>query len=84
MISYGQIVWRTNLDSWLNPERLVKRIKLLHLVGKEIRRYLFLKVIKEKDQTTEMKEDRIIGMIEDLITSSKEDQTEDLILKGIQ
>ena len=57
----------------------MKRITLLQLVGKESRRDIFLRRIKEKDQTT--------GMTEDLITGSKEGQTEedktkDLILKG--
>lgn len=53
----------------------MKRIKLLQLVGKESRRGPFLKGIREKDQTTEMKEGQITGMTEDLITGSKEDQT---------
>jgi hypothetical protein len=43
MIVYGQTVWRKKLGSWLNPEKLVKRIKLLQLVGKESIRGLFLK-----------------------------------------
>ena len=77
MIGYGQIVWRKNLDSWLNPEKLVKRIKLLQLVGKESRRSLFIIRIKEKNLTTEMKEDQITCMIKDLITGSKEDQTKE-------
>ena len=29
MIAYGKIVWRKKLGSWINPEKLVKRIKLL-------------------------------------------------------
>ena len=49
--------------------------KLLQLVGKESRRGIFLKRIKEKDQTTEMEKDQITGMTEDLITGLKEDQT---------
>ena len=53
----------------------MKGIKLLQLVGKESRRGPFLKGIKEKDQTTEMKEGQITGMTKDLITGSKEDQT---------
>ena len=65
----------------------MKRITLLQLVGKESRRDIFLRRIKEKDLTTEMKEDQIIGMTKDLITGSKEDQTkvdkiENPILKG--
>ena len=62
MIGYGKIVWRKNLGSWLNLEKLVKRIKLLKLVGKERRRGPFLKGIKEENQTTKMEEDQIIGM----------------------
>ena len=80
-------MWRNKQGSWLNPENLVKRIKLLQLVGKEIKRGIFLKGIKEKDQTTEMEEDQIIGMTEYLMIGSKEgqtkeDKTEDQILKG--
>lgn len=65
----------------------MKRIKLLQLIGKESRRGLFLRGIKEKYQTTEMKEGQIICMTEDLMIGSKEGQTkedkkEDLILKG--
>ena len=62
----------------------MKRIKHLQLVGKESRRNRFIRIIKEKDRTTEMKEgrtidmkeDRITRMTEDLITDSKGDQTE--------
>ena len=45
----------------------MKRIKLLQLVGKESRRGLFLRRIKEKDQTIEREEDQIIGKTEDQI-----------------
>ena len=51
----------------------MKRIKLLQLVGKESRRGLFLRGIKEKNQTIEMEEGQITCMIEDLIIGSKED-----------
>ena len=44
----------------------MKRIKLLQLIGKENRRGIFLKGIKEQDQTLEMKEGY-----------TKEDKTED-------
>ena len=57
----------------------MKRIKLLQLLGKENRRSLFIRRIKEKDLTTEMKEDQITGSKENQI---EEDKTEDLILKG--
>ena len=52
-------------------------IKLLQLVGKEGKRGIFLEGIKEKDQTTEMKEDQTTGVTEDLIIGSKEDQTKE-------
>ena len=55
----------------------MKRIKLLQLVGKESRRGIFLKGIKEEDQTTEMKEGQIIGRTEDLMIGSKESQTKE-------
>ena len=79
MIAYGQTVWRKKLESWLNLEKFVKRIKLLQLVGKGSRRCLFLKGIKEKDQTTEMKEDRTNKMKEDRTTRMTEDLTTGLI-----
>ena len=87
MIAYGKNMWRKKIESWLNLDKIVKRIKLLQLIGKESRRGFFLRGIKEKDQTTEMEEDQIRGMTEGLITGSKEDQTredktEALILKG--
>ena len=56
----------------------MKRIKLLQLVGKESRRGLFLKGIREKDQTTEMQEGQITSMIEYL----KEDQTREDKIEG--
>ena len=77
MIVYGKTVWRKKLRSWLNLENLVKRIKLLQLIGKESRRGLFLKGIKEKDQTTKMKEGQITSMTEDLMIGSKEGQTKE-------
>ena len=52
----------------------MKRIKLLQLVGKGRRGGFFLKGIKEKDQTTEMKEDQISGMTKDPITDTREGQ----------
>ena len=64
-------MWRKKLGSWLNPKKLVKRIKLLQLIGRESRRGLLLKGIKEKDQTIKMKEVQITGMTEDMITGSK-------------
>ena len=77
MISYGQIVWRKNTGSWLNLEKLVKRIKPMQLVGKESKRGIFLRGIKEKDQTTKMKEDQITGMNKDPITNTREGQTKE-------
>ena len=63
----------------------MKKIKRLQLVGKESRRSRFIRRIKEKDRTremkegrtTDMKEDRTTRMIEDLTTGSTEDLTEE-------
>ena len=63
----------------------MNRIKLLQLVGKESRRGLFLKGIKEKNQTTRMKEDQITGMTEDPPIDTREGQIkEDKIEDQIQ
>ena len=46
-------------------------IKLLQLIGKERRKGFFPGGIKEKDQTTDMKEDQTTNMIEDQTTKIK-------------
>ena len=50
----------------------MKRTKLFQLVGKGRRKCIFLRGIKEKDKTKEMKEDQITGMTKDPITCARE------------
>ena len=55
----------------------MNRIKPLKLVGKERRKGIFLKGIKDKYQTTEMKENQVTSMTEDLMMGLKEGQTKE-------